>query len=307
MGSKWTIIKLPILLKMKIFLTKTLLLALSLPLLLSACLFQEEASLRAGLRASGYGISPFPPPQWWLFSTDSMASNFDEASPAVVWIVGTINGKYSQLTFPLPDGKSGKDYENILFSSLDNNEAYLTQFDEQGVKVWLQVEPADANVETLIDLVLNRYASHPCVVGFGVDVEWYQRKSYYEGKEISDEEASLWIKKVHSYNPEYNLFLKHWLVEKMPPSYREGLMFLDDSQDFESLNEMKNEFSDWGAYFSPAMVGFQYGYSADRTWWGEFDNPPAEIGKALLEEIPNTSDLFWVDFTAKEIWESESK
>ena len=37
-----------------------------------------------------------------------------------------------------------------------------------GVQVWLQVEPADADVPPLIDLVLERYAAHPSVIGFGI-------------------------------------------------------------------------------------------------------------------------------------------
>jgi len=157
----------------------------------------------------------------------------------------------------------------------------------------------------LIDLVLKRYAQHPCIVGFGIDVEWYQHKIYDEGKPVSDEEAKAWLEKVRSYNPEYKLFLKHWLSEKMPPTYREGMMFLDDSQGYTSLEEMTADFSNWGTFFDPAPVGFQFGYRADRKWWRNFDNPPAEIGKALIAAIPNTSDLVWVDFTAKEIWKQE--
>ena len=79
-------------------------------------------------------------------------------------------------------------------------------------------------------------------------------------------------------------------------------MFLDDSQIFQSLEEMVNEFEAWGRAFAPAPVGFQYGYPRDRKWWQKLSDPPGDIGKAILKRVPNTADLFWVDFTMKEIW-----
>lgn len=266
----------------------------------SASMPQPPGALRAGLRSSSYGISPFPTPDWWINSTGSMAARFDSAAPSVVWIVGVVNQTYSWLNFPAPE--TGEKPKNIMFSYRDSNEEYLSLFDQKGVRVWLQVEPAGADISTLIDLILRRYASHPCVVGFGVDVEWYMCKTCQDGKPVTDAEAQAWVTQIRSYNPNYKLFLKHWLTEKMPPTYRDGVLFLDDSQGFESLDEMVSEFESWGQTFSPAAVGFQYGYEADRRWWGALSEPPGDIGQALIRRIPNTTDLYWVDFTAKEMW-----
>jgi hypothetical protein len=263
---------------------------------------KKTPALRAGLRASSYGIRPFPDSEWWTESSLSMASRFEGASPALVWIVGTVDGRYCWLNFPAPEGKKSSDYENILFAPLDDNEAYLQAFDEAGIKVWLQVEPGGADVETLIHLILSRYAEHPCVIGAGVDVEWYQQKTYDEGKPVTDEEAAAWVAAARAVNPEYLVFVKHWLIEKMPPTEREGLVFLNDSQGFDSFDAMKAEFAAWGAHFDPSPVGFQFGYRSDADWWRALENPPADIGNALRESIPNLSDLYWVDFTAKEIW-----
>ena len=155
---------------------------------------------------------------------------------------------------------------------------------------------------TLIDLVLSRYGQHPCVAGFGIDIEWYQQNQYFEGKAISDEKAQTWSSQVRSYNQDYILFLKHWLPEKMPPDYRQGLVFVDDSQKFITLNEMAAEFEHWGNTFSPSPVAFQFGYKSDQRWWEEYNDPPLEIGKLLLSRIPNLAGLFWVDFTAAELW-----
>jgi hypothetical protein len=54
----------------------------------------------------------------------------------------------------------------------------------------------------------------------------------------------------------YLLFLKHWLIEKMPPTARTGLVFIDDSQGHGSLQAMVDEFALWGQAFAPAPVGF---------------------------------------------------
>ena len=293
----------------------SLLLAGFLALDFSACVIKTNpvpgphAGLRAGLRSSPYGPkNGFPAPDYWLSSARSMASRFAGAVPALVWIVGTMEPTEGleddftgriKLTFPSPGG----DFPEIVFADTDANEAYLEQFDRNGFQVWLQVEPANADVETLIRLVLDRYGKHPCVIGFGIDVEWHRwSRQNNEGVEVSDLQAQAWSERVRSYNPGYQLFLKHWLEAKMPPSYRQGLAFVNDSQEFTSLEQMLGDFEPWGKAFAPSPVGYQFGYPADGSWWRELDDPPEAIGNAILARIPNASDLYWVDFTMKEIW-----
>jgi hypothetical protein len=269
---------------------------------------------RAGLRASSYGAgNPFPASDYWINTVNSMASRFRDATPTLVWIVGIMHFRRSGeasgdtiLNFPPPN--PGASYSHVRFSNSDENEEYLNAFDQNGFKVWLQVEPADAQISVLIQLVLDRYASHPCVIGFGVDVEWYQYgPGNREGSAVTDSEARAWSQQVRGYNESYMLFLKHWLISKMPPNYRAGIMFLDDSQQFNSMNQMVTEFEQWGQTFSPSPVGFQYGYAADQVWWIDLADPPQDIGNEILSRIPNTSDLFWVDFTMTEIWPNIAK
>jgi hypothetical protein len=291
------------------------LLAGLLALCFSACAVKTtpvpkpQSGLRAGLRSSPYGPkNGFPAPGYWLNSAHSMASRFEGAVPAMVWIVGTMESMEGReeeftgritLSFPSPGGE----YADIVFADADANEAYLDEFDRSGFQVWLQVEPANADVETLIRLVLDRYGKHPCVIGFGIDVEWHRwSRQNDEGVEVSDMQAQAWSERVRAYKPDYQLFLKHWLESKMPSSYRQGLTFINDSQEFTSLEQMLADFEPWGRAFSPSPVGYQFGYPADGAWWRELDDPPAAIGKAILARIPNTSDLFWVDFTMQEIW-----
>jgi len=68
---------------------------------------------------------------------------------------------------------------------------------------------------------------------------------------------------------------------------------------------MVKDFKNWGEEFTHSTVGFQFGYKADKPWWRELSNPPREIGQALVKNIPNTTDLFWVDFTMDQIWPRE--
>ncbi|MCX6557110.1 MAG: hypothetical protein NTW95_06720 [Candidatus Aminicenantes bacterium] len=271
------------------------------------------ASCRAGLRSSPYGPRHgFPAPAYWLAAARSMASAFTRAAPVLVWIVGTMERApaaseekgYSGrvlLSFPAPAG--GAACANIVFAPRDVNEAYLEQFDRNGFQVWLQVEPGNADVDTLIRLALGRYARHPCVIGFGVDVEWHcWSRQNSAGIKITDAQAEAWSQSVRSFNPRYQLFLKHWLAARMPPTYRRGLVFINDSQRFASFAQMLKHFEQWGKNFAPAPVGFQFGYPADRGWWQRLANPAQDIGKALLSRLPNASDLIWVDFTMEEIW-----
>jgi hypothetical protein len=264
-------------------------------------------ALRAGLRASNYGISPFPSPTWWVDSIQSMAARFPGSTGAQVAVVVEVSGGggRNRCWAHFPNPSPGTTWTNVVFDDVDLFEASFAAFDAQGIKVWLQVEPARCDVPMLIDLLMARYGHHPSVIGFGVDVEWYRRDLGRFGKPVTDTEAQAWVEKIRTFDGSYQVFLKHWLIEKMPPSYRTGLVFIDDSQGHGSLDAMVNEFAAWGSAFAPAPVGFQYGYRSDRSWWRALPDPPAAIGNALLTRIPNTSDLLWVDFTAYQIWPPE--
>jgi hypothetical protein len=225
-----------------------------------------------------------------------MAANFPQAQPAALWIVGQIYGDGVFLTFPCDT-----EAESIRCTAVDQNEATLDLFDQLGYQVWLQVEPGHADVTELIHLMLNQYSHHPSVAGVGVDVEWYQSTDAPEGKAVTDAEAAAWLAAAREHG-EYDLFLKHWLPEKMPPTLRDGLLFVDDSQMFESLEQMVAEFAAWQQALAPGAVGYQFGYPADRHWWGELDNPPQAIGEAILTAVPDTAGLYWVDFTVLDLF-----
>ncbi|OQX75725.1 MAG: hypothetical protein B6D61_09895 [Bacteroidetes bacterium 4484_249] len=280
---------------------------------LSASLFAQDisstndTSLYSGFRASrilsSYPNNQFPHPAYWQKVGDQMSEKFENAQPAGIWIVSLYqeNG-YTRLNFPSPGGN----FNHIWFSNEDQNEEWLSYFDEHGLKVWLQVESGAADIDTLMQLIFDRYQQHACIIGFGVDVEWYQAQDYSEGKPVTDEEAETWENAVKSYNPDFTLFLKHYHPGWMPPQYRGDILFVDDSQDFtwasNPLNAMVNEFSVWASAFSPNPSCFQFGYPADETWWSQLDDPPKDIGQDLIDNIPECKGIFWVDFTITQIF-----
>ena len=127
----------------------------------------SAGDLYAGIRCSEYGFWPKPTTSWLGNAVKSMASRFN-ATPCVAWICDTWD-----------DG---------------TNEQFLDYFDNNGIKAILQVEPMDVDVITLIDQYLREYGDHPCVIGFGIDIEWYTTWSGDLGKKVSDSEARQWRK-----------------------------------------------------------------------------------------------------------------
>lgn len=255
-------------------------------------------SIGAGFRYSSYGPSYDPGVEYWSKVGTHISSFFgDAAHPECIWIVGGLQGNGVYLNFPVNTNSP-----NIFSATTDENKAVFDLFEQNNYKVWLQVEPGMANVDTLIDLVMKQYSHYKCISGFGVDVEWYKSTSDPMGVKVTDDLAKRWVKAVRKYNPNYKIFLKHWLIEKMPDTERDGIVFIDDSQMFEEMETMISEFEDWGEAFAPAKVGFQYGYPYDKKWWGNFDNPAKVVGEEILDRIPNTESLFWVDFTILETY-----
>jgi hypothetical protein len=260
------------------------------------------ASVRAGFRYSTYGPERDPGPAYWAYVGEEMAARFPDATPQAVWIVAEhqADSQTARLSFP---GESAAPH--IAFSDADGNEAALALFDERGIEVWLQVEPMSASVDALIRMVLDRYGHHPCVVGVGVDVEWYDIANYPDGRPVTDEEALAWLALVQSYNADYRIFLKHWLANRMPPTAREGIVFVNDAQRHPSFEAMLDLFAAWGEAFAPAPAAFQYGYEGDRDWWDEFADPPGDVGAAILAAVPTTEALFWVDFSVLSVFPPE--
>jgi hypothetical protein len=259
----------------------------------------------AGVRSSPYGISPFPGPAGWEKAIDTMAGYFPGSTRVAVWLVGEIyfDGPNSgmEVGFPNPGGIYDP---RIRFSATDKYERYLKYFDTHGIKVFLQFEPGFAKVNDLIAATYKRYGHHPCVVGFGVDVEWFRSRcdGCANGKVI-DAAAKAWETKVRSLNPNYRLFLKHFDKTNLPPTYRGRIIFINDSMGFANEEEMLSEFEDFADFFYPSAVMFQVGYEEDEKWWSKLPTPiPQTLGEDLAARMSQrNSGIIWVDFTLRDV------
>ena len=252
----------------------------------------------AGIRSSTYGRPNDPGPGYWARVGTEIAAKFPGAKPEAIWIVSRLKGRGTQMSFPVPPGGDPL----ITGMAEDISEPVLQLFDELGYRVWLQTEPGWAPVDRAFHLMLDRYGRHRCVVGVGVDIEWHRSNDPDRGDPVTDEMARTWLATARSHNPSYRMFLKHFRSNVMPPTVRDGILFVDDAQIFKSADHMIDEFAKWGRTFAPAPVGFQYGYGSDKPWWSKMKDPVKEIGDRILAATPNTETLIWVDFSVQDVF-----
>jgi hypothetical protein len=252
----------------------------------------------AGIRSSTYGRPDDPGPEYWVRVGTEIAAKFPGAKPEAIWIASRLKGRGTEMSFPVPPGGDPL----ITGMPEDISEPVLQLFDKLGYRVWLQTEPGWAPVDQAFHVMLDRHGHHKCVIGVGVDIEWHRSNNPDLGDPVTDEMARTWLGAARSHNPSYRMFLKHFREDVMPPIFRDGIVFIDDSQIFESADEMIDEFAKWGRTFAPAPVGFQYGYQSDKTWWNRMKDPVKEIGDRILAATPNTEMLIWVDFSIKDVF-----
>ena len=262
----------------------------------------------AGVRSSGYGISPFPSASAWAYAMNTMASYWSGSIPIGVWLVGEVDFGTTGMAMEFPDPDPGRNWDpKISFSSTDKHEPYLSYFDTHGQKVFLQLEPGFANMNDLIDAVLLQYGDHPSVIGFGVDVEWYRNAT--DGgtnAKCTDALAQTWETRVKSFNSSYRLFVKHFDRTNLPPTYRGDIIFIDDSEQNGSYANFLDEMIDFADFFYPADVMYQIGYPSDKSWWSKLASPiPQTIGNELAARSQQEDiGIVWVDFSLNDVMPS---
>ena len=277
----------------------------------------------AGCRSSQYGIRPFPSPSGWTSYVNKMKSNYKGSKGALIWIVGgvteareKVDSEYwwnCRLNFPANAsdlaGIPESSLTGIRFADEDENEAYLTAFDKAGYDVWLQVESGKCDLEALAQIVMNHYKNHPCVKGFGIDVEWYNPSASKDnnrgyGTKLSASLAEKVDKKVKAANPNYSVFVKHWDSKWLPKTFPKDMIFVNDSQQFDSLEDLKGDFQYWASLYAPNPVFFQIGYDEDEDLWGTLSNPAKDLGNLILDGLDTENQdigIIWVDFTLKSV------
>ncbi len=262
----------------------------------------------AGVRSSAYGIRPFPTAEGWRKALKTMSGYFPGSTPVGIWIVGRLHGASTGISLEFPHPGDGTDYGPLYnFAEVDKHEPYLSLFDANGIKVFLQIEPGFADVGKCIDLVLRQYKHHPCVLGWGIDVEWFRNaRTGMDNAVATDDLVKAWDARVKSYNPKYRIFVKHFRTADLPPTYRGDVVFVDDSQQFTGLDGFLKEFKEFADFFYPNTVLYQIGYRADKKWWGELEAPiPKTLGERLAAGTRQECGIVWVDFSLRDVLPTE--
>ncbi len=265
------------------------------------------APLRVGLRRSSYGL-PLRngDDTWWIARAVAFAAAFPRAEPAIIEIVSNYQADGStRLEFPRPPSYSGPTAHMRFGKPLDrDHERSLQAYDAAGVRVLLQVEPGDADVSHCLEVVHAAFGGHPCVIGYGVDLEWYRQRGSPArwGRPAGDAHARQWMDTVAGFGPDRTLFLKHWRPEYLPGQFRHPrLWFLSDSQRFRGDQALLADFGRWHQNAGASVTGYQIGYESDRHWWSRWPETPFSLGSAVLRAAPSCGFLFWVDFTADQV------
>lgn len=252
-----------------------------------------KPTVYAGWRSSAYGYQIASPPSYWVNVAKAMASKFPDSTPGGIWLVGETDG--DPATGTLLYMPSTGSYPDIRFQGGDIAEPYLAAFDAAGVKVILQVEPMNANINTLIDIVMNRYKDHPSVIGFGVDNEWY--KTCADGCKATSAEVISWNNKLHSINPNYILMIKHFDEAKLPTGIPADILVICDDEQNGNLATLVSEHVAMENQYPNNPYGAQIGYPSDNRIWGSMSDPAKQVGSAVQTAIGRPISVFWVDFS----------
>jgi hypothetical protein len=121
---------------------------------------------------------------------------------------------------------------------------------------------------------------------------------------VTDALAQTWEAKIKSINPNYRLFLKHYDKTNLPPTYRGGIIFINDSEQNGSYSNFKTEMKSFSDFFYPNPVMYQIGYPSDKPWWQNLATPiPQTIGNALYAQTRSGQQvgIIWVDFSLRDV------
>jgi hypothetical protein len=236
----------------------------------------------------------------FIFSTTNASSilyigvwdNCDFSKPAIDWVnaarryggdsgilhlvVGQANIE-GRCWVPFPFQSTEYIYSS---SNIDLPESYLQAFDNASLKVILDVQPLQANVIQLIDLILSRY-SHQCIIGIDVDIEWKKTGIPYH---VNNTERDAWMQRIKSYNPDYKLFLTYFKDYTHFPDDATDLVVIYDGQADTQENLMKG-YKELASHFS--VMGIGTGFISS--------SPPTATDAQILQAVPHTQYIIHTD------------
>lgn len=153
-------------------------------------------------------------------------------------------------------------------------EQYLQQFESDGLQVILSIQPLEANITELIDILLSRYGGYSNIIGINVDMEWKESGSPYHA---TNSERDAWLNKIKSYNPSYKLFLTNFQDYTYFPQDVADLVILYDGEGA-TQHTLLQEYKQLAEHFS--SVGLYTGYSSA--------TPQAASVERILDSVPKT-------------------
>ena len=172
--------------------------------------------------------------------------------------------------------------EHIYSSSeTDLPEPYIQAFDDADLKVILNLQPLQANVTELIDLIFSRYSRHPSIMGLNVDIEWKETGTPYY---VNNTERDAWLERIKSYNPSYKLLLTYFKNHTHFPDDATDLIVVSDGQG-DTQENILAEYTELASHFS--MVGIATGFSSS--------TPPTATDSQILQAAPHTQYIIHTD------------
>lgn len=167
------------------------------------------------------------------------------------------------------------------YSDIDRVEAYLQEFDRNGQKVILSIQPGKADLLELMDLLLSRYVHHQSIIGINIDLEWKQTgKPNY----ASNMERDIWLETIKKHNPDLLLFLTYFGDYSHFPDDTKDLVILFDGEG-DAQSAILKEYRDLAQHFE--SVGIYTGYSSS--------HPQIASNERILSTVPKTEYIIHTD------------
>lgn len=220
-------------------------------------------------------------------------NNFDFSVPASYWsltakkvggeegfvdMVAALARADGLVALPFPTENKG---DLLSVSDVDLIEPFLEEFEYQGVKVILSIQPLKVYIPELISILISRYGHYRNIIGVNIDLEW--KKSGVE-KHVSDEERDEWIEALKEKRSDLKLFLTYFGTLENFPNDDPNLVVLFDGQNDTQTNLLSRYKEIAEKYGS---VGIYTGYFTS--------NPASASIEEIMYAAPNTKYIIHVN------------
>ena len=172
---------------------------------------------------------------------------------------------------PFPFENSGHLYST---TSTDLVEKYLSEFETDGLKVILSIQPLNADIKQLIGIILSRYSNHDNILGINIDIEW---KESGTPNHVSNKERDTWLSEIKKYNTNYKLFITHFKDYTYFPDDHPDLVILFDGEE-DTQTSLLEQYQELAKHYS--STGMYTGYLSSI--------PPVASAEQIISAAPNT-------------------